>query len=555
MENIMSDEDYRKRLTRRIEVLKKSLGEGKIKIAPHLVAGFVKSLSEVRMAGDGLVDLDSVDGRIRSMALAITHFKDIQELKDKNPLSEIQKLYFEIFEINFGWLYDEMIRSKGSPHVFAKFFSENETKRKEMLPKVKQFVEAIFEFWKNCVEPAYYHIQELDCSKVVFGGDMFPSYSQNIASSVGVYVDTIVLPDPFLRARHIFTAGPEEQQVYYAIKHSLNILQYKELADAKVDIPIVLILPEDPGVYGDHNDFLESLAMPDVLAHGRNVFGTDFSSVKDMSDFLNKHSKVEDFMKVLSNPDRLLFDLDWKEDKRAQIERYVESFLKPYGIDRLGDAMMGHLFSRMCQANDLLLKSKRLNGTPIIDAPTSWEYFQWKLEYSSPVRGIDGKQHIITQKLVEQSGELQWFGNVPVDALIAMRESGALYEIRDMLSKGLGDIRHLSQDVFASEGAQVAKNLSGMFKDYNSQIEVLKQKKWKLGTQDFVEWLAKGVLVVGAATSVHPIFGFSGYVLEELFDIPKMKNLIDSGKEILDESRKTREGSLGLMFRHVTNKA
>ncbi|WP_412462877.1 hypothetical protein [Halobacteriovorax sp. RT-2-6] len=547
----MTDEEYRKKLDRRIKVLKRNLEAGKVKIAPDLIEGVRKSLLKVKIADDGVVDVDSVDGRIRSMALAVTHFEGIQELKDKNPLSEIQKLYFEIFERNFGWLYKDMIKAKATPHIVATYFSDDDEKVKSMLPQVKDFAAAIFEFWENCVEPAYYHIQELNSAKVVFGGDMFPSHSQNIASSVGVYVDTIVLPDPFVRAGHIFAAGPHKQQVYFAIKHALNILQYKELADAEIDVPIILILPEDPGIYGDHNDFLKRLAQPDVLAHGSKIFGTSFTSINDMHDFIKKHNTIESFFKVLANPERLLFDLEWKGDKRHQIQRYLDDFIGSFGGVGFEDAMLGQIFSRMHQANDLLLKSKRLNGTPIIDAPTSWEYFQWKLEYNSPSDGLAGKQHIVTQKLVEQSGELQWFGNVPVDALIEMRKNGALYEIRDMLSKGLGDIRHLSQDVFASEGEKVAKNLTGMFKDYNSQIEALKQKKWKLGTQDFVEWLAKGAIVVGAATSVHPIFGLSGYVLEELFDIPKMKDLIENGKDILDESRKTKESPLGLMFRHV----
>lgn len=502
----MSEEEYRQRLDRRIKVLKKNFGAGKVKIMEHLLEGFVESLSKVKMAEDGLVDVDSVDGRIRSMALAVTHFEDIQELKDKNPLSEIQKLYFEIFEVNFGWLYKEMIEAKATPHSIATFFSENDDEREVMLPQVREFVAGIFEFWENCVEPAFYHIQELDSSKVVFGGDMFPSHTQNIASSVGVYVDTIVLPDPFIRAEHVFDAGPDNQQVYFAIKHALNILQYKELADAKIDVPIILILPEDPRIYGDHNEFLKTLSTPDVLAHGNRIFGTGFKSVNEMHDFIRKNNTVENFVKVLASPERLLFDLNWKGDKRAQIQRWFDAFVKPFGTIKFEDAMMGHILSRMHQANDLLLKSKRLNGTPIIDAPTSWEYFQWKLEYNSSSSDINGKQSLITQKLVEQSSELEWFGNVPVDALIEMRQNGALNEIREMLSKGLGDIRHLTDDVFVTEGSKVAKNLSGMFKDYNSQIESLKQKKWKLGTKDFPEWLAKGVIVVGAATSIHPIF-------------------------------------------------
>ena len=38
---------------------------------------------------------------------------------------------------------------------------------------------------------------------------------------------------------------------------------------------------------------------------------------------------------------------------------------------------------RMSVSNELLLKARQLSGTPIIEAETSWQYFNWKLEYDA----------------------------------------------------------------------------------------------------------------------------------------------------------------------------
>jgi hypothetical protein len=73
-------QEYEERLQRRLQILKKQFDEGKIKIAEGLQV--IDSLKAVRYRPDGLVDLDTVDGLVRSMALAAEHFHDRDELRN-----------------------------------------------------------------------------------------------------------------------------------------------------------------------------------------------------------------------------------------------------------------------------------------------------------------------------------------------------------------------------------------------------------------------------------------------------------------------------------------
>ena len=43
--------------------------------------------------------------------------------------------------------------------------------------------------------------------------------------------------------------------------------------------------------------------------------------------------------------------------------------------------VFNHCFGRMAQATDISWKSASLGGVPLIDAPTSWQYYNWSLEY------------------------------------------------------------------------------------------------------------------------------------------------------------------------------
>jgi hypothetical protein len=55
-----------------LEILREQLEAGRIHFAPHLVEETKKSLMAVRYGADGEIDLETVDGRVRSMALAVT---------------------------------------------------------------------------------------------------------------------------------------------------------------------------------------------------------------------------------------------------------------------------------------------------------------------------------------------------------------------------------------------------------------------------------------------------------------------------------------------------
>lgn len=79
---------YEVRLRRRLKILQQQFNDGKIRIAEGLKVE--ESLLAVRIGSDGEIDLNTVDGLVRSMALAITAMHDREELKKEASLSEIQ---------------------------------------------------------------------------------------------------------------------------------------------------------------------------------------------------------------------------------------------------------------------------------------------------------------------------------------------------------------------------------------------------------------------------------------------------------------------------------
>ena len=74
-------QDYEERLRYRLKILSEQLKADKVKIASHLAEGFEESFRNIKYDESGEIILESVDGRIRSMALAIEHFDTREKLK------------------------------------------------------------------------------------------------------------------------------------------------------------------------------------------------------------------------------------------------------------------------------------------------------------------------------------------------------------------------------------------------------------------------------------------------------------------------------------------
>ncbi|XAG09465.1 hypothetical protein NM432_14965 [Vibrio metschnikovii] len=238
----MSKDD--EELQRKLGILREQFKAGKINISSDVYDKLSGSLEAVRMDENGKVDLSTVDASVRAMASAITMFHDREENKKAIPLNEIQKAYFGFIEANFSSFYDMMKEAKKDPHITAQFFSRDQFRRESILKSIPEFLSHIRELWSSCGDVAWDHLEDLNCLKLSHAGDLFPSYTHNVASKCGIYSDTIVLPCPFVRTLELYDMWNDEQKVFYLLKHALSVLAYKDLALAEFTNPIVVILPE-----------------------------------------------------------------------------------------------------------------------------------------------------------------------------------------------------------------------------------------------------------------------------------------------------------------------
>ncbi|RZF78640.1 hypothetical protein CWC26_02955 [Pseudoalteromonas sp. S4488] len=550
-EKTKEEMEYEERLRRRLKVLQEQMTQGKVKIAEELKV--VDSLNAVRVGPDGEVDLDTVDGLVRSMALGVTAMHDREELKKLASLSEVQTSYFNFFEQNFGHFYELMLKRKLTPHDAGRAAMQSEGSIREITEHLDKLLEFIEEFWSELGEIAHAHVEDQHNNiKGVFGGDLFPAHDENIASKCGIYTDTIILPDPFLRSKHIFQNSKPADQAYYIIKHAMNILQYKQLACAEVDIPIVVVLPDITAIKSEEREFVHKLGLADSLKHSGKLFGRKFESIEELLEFTHELDTIERAIAAIDDKSRLLFDTEWQGDIASQLERAINSPQSELiGTKNPGVILANQAVGRMSVSNELLIKSRRLRGSPLVDAPTSWQYLAWKMEYDALDAEIatHTKDLHITRGLQGLSdGDMQWLGRVPPDALIEVRKQGALDEIRGILGKGVQELTSSNPNNFHRTRDQIFDNINEAFENHKANIKDLRAKNWKFAGSDIGSWLVTGTLGITAAATGSPIWALAAIGADQILGAPKLKELPSSIKELVEENKKVNMSPVGMLF-------
>ena len=549
-EQINEDVEYEARLRRRLKVLQEQFKAGKVKIAEGLDVG--KSLLAIRVGPDGEVDLSTVDGLVRSMALAVTAMHDREELKKEASLSEIQNMYFKFIEDNFGQFYEMMLKQNLTPHDTGRALTQNEKYIEGFTENLDEFLSVIDQFWEGVGEIAHIHVEDMHGNiKGIFGGDLFPSHDENIASKCGIYTDTIVLPDPFLRSKHIFANYPKKDQAYYFIKYAMNILQYKDLACADVELPIVVILPDQAALQEDERDFFHSLGKQDSLVHAGKLFNRKFDSFEELIEFAQEIDTIERAVAEIGDKSRFLFDTEWTGDIASQLAQALESdHFKPF-VDSPGMLLATQSLGRMSVSNELLVKSRRLNGSPIIEAPTSWQYLVWKMEYDAEKAENELQSenlHVVKGLSDLANGEMQWLGNIPPESLIEIRKEGAMDEIRNILGRGVNELIETNPANFHRSRDQIFDNINNAFSQHQKNIDELTAKKWKFAGKDIGSWLVVGSLEVTAAITGVPVWGMATIAADQVLDVPKLKDIPQSIRDLSRENEKLKKSPVGMLF-------
>jgi hypothetical protein len=349
-----SIKDAIQELTDRVFLLNEQIENGKLQIAEHLLDDFKRSYTAIRIRPDGLVDPSSVDGRIRAVTSAIQGMKQREDAKKSVSLAQIQDTYFSFLIHELGWLYDEMTKAEATPIQAARMMAQDSEFVKQTISVIPDIAERLKEFWQAVGDAGRYHLQDGQQLKATFAGDLFPSYWKNAVSTVGLYIDTIILPCPITRIARLLKVMPDYEFTEMFVKHTLTAISYREVAIADVNPPIALVLPNIDDIEGTGIQQIVKRSEPAMLKHAQYLFGRIFDSLEHVKDFCDSLTTVDQVLAEMKGADRLLFDTAWDKNPFAQLTRTMSEYpIAPgFGLEQriAGHHVLSACLSRMPQA-------------------------------------------------------------------------------------------------------------------------------------------------------------------------------------------------------------
>ncbi len=423
-------------------------------------------------------------------------------------LIDCQSMYFDILDSFVGQAYSVMKRNNLNPHIVAADMASREEYTKGYMSVHEKYVSIISEFWEAFVPTVRQHVERLQSLKSMYGGDIFPSYTHNIASSVGLYMDTILLPDPLLKGKLLTNVIKVEKLLYYTVKHSLSALNYRELALVEIDPPLVVIVPDFLELDQNAYQYIKESGEADVLYHCSKLFGRNFSSEAELTSFLKSFDNPQQIISSLAEPNRLLFDAEWEGSLENQYQRFIDTTRDEFGPQtpiNASNVIPLHLTGRMMQINEVVFKASSYNSTSLIEAPTSWQYFLWKYQYDierSKEVNHQGKNAMIAKVLqARDRDELKLISGLPQDVLIDLRRRGALAEFRETLRRGIDKIYATSPSALEEVSEAVAENIGEALTKHELELDALSDAKKRFFGWDVASWITRGGIAIAAASA------------------------------------------------------
>lgn len=543
-------------LTDRVFLLKEQIESGEFHLAPHLADDFMRSWSAVRLRPDGLVDPNSVDGRIRAATLAIWGMKQREEAKEAVSLAQIQHTYFSFLFDQFGWLYEQMVKAGATPEQAAIGMAQDPKFVKQTVSGIPEFTEQLKDFWQSVGDTGAYHLQDGQQLKATFAGDLFPSYRENVVSTAGLYVDTIILPCPIMRTAPLLKAMPAQEFTEMVVEHTLTAMSYREVATADINPPIAVVLPNTNHMERSCIQHIGKRSEPAMLKHAQYLFGRDFDSIEYVKDFCSSLTTVDQVLREIKGADKFLFSAGWNRNPHAQLHGLISEY--PIVRPDLDARIAGHYLLHACADRTLQALATQdnallLGGTPLINTEISWLYYTWLLEYNAAPQNerSDQSMHIARALVTENENNLAWLGNVPPKTVLEIRQRGLAEEVREILGHGVAKLIKVNPNNYFRTSDQVVENIDNAFREHQRTILEAKRKKLKLYGIDIGSFVATGTLAVAAAITGSPTLGVASGLLG-MTGLPNLKDIKTKFSEIAAEEKARNASPTGLLFKHIT---
>lgn len=391
--------------------------------------------------------------------------------RPNNDISKIYLNYFDLIDSYFGSIKKYLKEGKYSHERLGKEISSYPFISDLVLDATSDIGDDIFTFWKQNHKTITSYLNGSKNLKCLYSGDLSPVDIDSFVKRSGLYVDTVIIPDPLMNIATFMKPAFADKKLYLdkLIRHVFNIARLKDLILSSAKENIVLLFPTNIQTLSSNDQKqIFSDAESKYLEYFTKLLDRKFTSRDEVVTFIKSYQTTQDFFKNIKNITMLpgminnpkLFDEKMGEmfvlDRKFNIPKY-KNIYEAFGI---------YVFTQFLRVQEHKYYCKQLIAEPIYDYELPWSFLNFDLG------GQDIDPAILNAL---QAKEFEWIGNVPFEALKVLREQGEMEYMRSVLRNGISSMQSKTDQDLTKTVNQLQKNLSEAFKKQKSDVKKLRQ--------------------------------------------------------------------------------
>jgi hypothetical protein len=440
----------------------------------------------------------------------------------------IYQKYFDIIDDYFGSI-KRYLRPDEDSHIDLGLEIANYPLISDLIFDATEDIDkAIENYWYANLKDIISYVEQQDCLKCVYSGDISPPILENFVKKSALYIDTVILPDPIYNLVR-FQKHIAQDNKYYLnklIRNVFNIWKLRDLILADTKERILLILPINLDLINseDRSKLIEN-SETNFVSYVGSLFGQEFVDKESCFEFLNRRDTSRDIFDKIKR-----YDILPNEFKKFET---FNGFLNDLHATRkytkirtgtFGDSFGIYLSAQFVRVQEHRFMCQRLNAEPIYDNQLPWFFFNYE------IGGLDMDAAIASAL---QQEKFEWITRVPLPALKIFREENRLEYMRGVIRKGITDLKAKNDKDLIEVSKIIEKNMQEEFRRQASEADELKKE---------VRSITRKELPITAGGFVAGFIPYLGNIVSLLFASRDIARLVGQKKrceQIIDEKERS----------------
>jgi len=451
------------------------------------------------------------------------------------------------------------VAAGGDPEIGIKDWLAGK-RREEVLYDFKRRLEDLCNFWKQNYKEFSQLVTSLDALPIYSVSR--PMYLRRQFTSAGLYVDMIVCHDEALSGLRNVDLVPREKKltlVANLLRDYIDLLSMESCFVADLDLPFAVLCPGqrdfDPRI--EERVIDQSLEL--TTQYANDLLDAKCTNWEEVCQKTEKIIGAEAIKKAIRRP--VILPAPFREPRR-DYDRLSQCFERMRVLQTQSQAVI----PSQPVLKDLLVSfltefsvmESQLHGSVELDlAPLhpryTWDLYKWRVAKgnldNARALGWEERQTSAVATAIQHE-DLDWLSNVPLDAVIQLRNEGFLEEFRTRIRLARKRMTLEEGSDFSRIAQSVEREIESAIKEHVSSIASLEKdarKRLKVETGKFV-----GKVSVGIASFLIPPLSILGLVEDTR---EHARAILDTRKLLKSIPEKIRRGPWGLLMEARTRKA